>query len=88
MTKAKNKGTQYTIRNVPERVDEALRRLAVREGTSLNTAVLDAIEAGAGVDEGGVRRHDLDELAGTWVRDDAFDKVQETFEAIDEGLWT
>jgi len=81
------KGIQYTIRNVSERVDGALRKLAVREGASLNAVALEALEAGAGVDEKCVRNHDLDELAGTWVQDDASDKAMETFEEIDEDLW-
>ena len=81
------KNIQYTIRNVPESVDCALRKLAVREGTSLNTVTLDALRARSGVDSDIIRHHDLDELAGTWVQDDAFDKAIEAFEAIDEELW-
>jgi len=82
----KKKRVQYTIRNVPETVDEALRKLAVRDGASLNQAALAALKAGAGVEEG-VRHHDVDALAGTWVRDEAFDEAQAVFEAIDEELW-
>jgi len=81
------KRIQYTIRNVSEKVDDALRRLAVRESASLNTVALEALEVGAGVEEQSVRHHDLDELAGTWVQDDAFDKVIEAFEVVDEDLW-
>ncbi len=81
------KRVQYTIRNVCEKTDEALRRNAVREGTSLNTAALEALEAGAGVGEQSIRYHDLDDLAGTWVQDDAFDQAMEAFEKVDEDLW-
>lgn len=81
------KGIQYTIRNVPERVDGALRKLAVREGASLNSVAREALEAGAGVKEEPVKHHDLDALAGTWVQDDAFDKGVEAFEVVDEDLW-
>lgn len=81
------KGIQYTIRNVPEKVDEVLRRLAVREGESLNASALAALKAGAGVAENAVRHHDLDMLAGSWVQDDRFDQAQKAFESIDADLW-
>src|SRR4051812_35792749 len=43
---ADNAGMQYTIRNVPKRVDEALRRQAKEEGRSLNGVVIDALSNG------------------------------------------
>lgn len=76
-------GIQYTIRKVPKVVDAALRGLAVREGASLNTVALDALRAGSGTAAGDLRHHDLDQLAGTWVADPAFDKALKAFEAID-----
>lgn len=82
-----DKGIQYTIRNVPRKTDEALRKMAVREGGSLNAAALEALQAGAGIGEDSVRYHDLDELAGTWVKDPAFDKAQKAFQSIDPELW-
>jgi len=82
------KATQYTIRQVPEDVDEALRKWAVREGASINAVALQALKTGAGVGQESPRYHDLDALAGTWVQDEAFDKAVEVFEKIDEGLWT
>jgi hypothetical protein len=83
----KKTGVQYTIRQVPETIDDALRKLAVREGTSLNAVALGALRAGSGTDTGELRFHDLDNLAGTWVTDPAFDKAVEAFKTIDEGLW-
>jgi hypothetical protein len=77
---------QYTLRNVPVAVDDALRKQAVREGASLNAAALDALKAGAGVEEDGVRFHDLDTLSGTWVNDEAFDAAQRPFNAIEDAL--
>jgi hypothetical protein len=82
-----SKDIQYTIRNVSKSVDGALRRLAVREGASLNAVALEALKAGAGVEECGVRYHDLDALVGTWVQDDVFDKAIEAFESIDKDIW-
>jgi len=78
---------QYTIRQVPKSVDEALRKIAVREGASLNTVAVAALRTGSGADAYAVRHHDLDSLAGTWVADPAFDKAVEAFTAIDEGFW-
>ena len=77
---------QYTIRDVPKPVDDALRRLAVREGASLNRIALQALEAASGA-ASGARHHDLDELAGTWVRDPAFDRAVAAFDRADERLW-
>lgn len=78
---------QYTIRRIPERVDEVARRRAKREHKSLNTVLLDALQAGLGL--GGEERvyHDLDDLAGCWIDDPEFDRAMEAFEAIDEDLW-
>ena len=67
------KTLQYTIRNVPDSVDRALRSMAVREGRSTGGTE--------------VRYHDLDELAGSWVEDKAFDEAIEAFEQIDERMW-
>jgi len=67
---------QYTIRNVPDNVDGILRKLAIREGCSLNAVALQALKTEAGIDPDSVHRyHDLDNLAGTWVQDDSFGKA-------------
>lgn len=79
--------SQYTIRQVPADIDRALRKRAAQGSKSLNAAVLEALRTGSGADSVGVRRHDLDALAGTWVADPAFDKAMEAFEAIDKDLW-
>src|SRR6185436_4502330 len=81
-------GVQYTVRNVPRRVDAALRRKAAEEGKSLNEVLRQAVirEAGLAGDE---RRtyHDLDHLAGTWVEDPDFDAAIAAQDVIDESLW-
>jgi plasmid stability protein len=83
----KEKSRQYTIRQIPEDVDRALRKWSAREGISLNEAAVEAMRAGSGAGGHEVRFHDLDQLAGTWVADPAFDKAQEAFEVIDKDLW-
>ncbi|MDB5039247.1 MAG: hypothetical protein JWQ35_2775 [Bacteriovoracaceae bacterium] len=51
---------QYTIRNVPERVDLILKRKAKREGRSLNDIALEALSEGSG--DRPTRRADMDFL--------------------------
>jgi hypothetical protein len=54
-------------------VDRALRQKSKQSGKSLNAVALDALAKGLGLSEKRPVYHDLDELAGTWVEDPAFD---------------
>ena len=58
---------QYTIRNVPDLLDEALRRSAREQGKSLNRVAIEALARGAGLMEQ-FRRRDLSDIAGTWKK--------------------
>ena len=78
---------QYTIRNIPKRVDQALRRKARAEGKSLNQAAIDALKQGAGLAEQPAEHRDLDFLVGTWVEDAEFDKAIEAQDQIDPEKW-
>jgi hypothetical protein len=78
---------QYTIRNVPGTLDEALRRAAREQGKSLNEVAIEALARGAGVSEERSRRRDLSDIAGTWRKDPAFDNALATQDTIDEELW-
>ena len=68
---------QYTIRNIPKKLDNALRKRAKEQNKSLNQVALEVLAAGAGLENGQepVRHHDLDFLIGTWVEDPEFDKM-------------
>ena len=79
--------TQHTIRGMPPRVDEALRRKARQEGMSLNRTAIAALAQGLGVADERRVHHDLDDLAGTWVEDPAFDKAIESMDQVDPELW-
>lgn len=81
------KTRQYTIRRVPEQVDQLIRRQVKITRKSLNTVLLDILKRGVGAGKRPVEYHDLDELAGTWVDDPDFDTAMEAFESIDEELW-
>jgi plasmid stability protein len=78
---------QYTIRNVPDLLDEALRRSAREQGKSLNEVAIEALARGAGLSEQRSRQRDLSDVAGTWRKDPAFDAALAAQDAIDEELW-
>jgi hypothetical protein len=81
------KRLQYTVRDIPEQVDRALRRKAGEEGKSLNEVLRDALIREAGVVEPSPRYTDLDALAGTWVDDPGFDATLRAQDQVDESLW-
>jgi len=78
---------QYTIRNVPDILDEALRRSAREQGKSLNEVAIEALARGAGVTGERSRQRDLNDIAGTWRKDPAFDSARDAQDTIDEEMW-
>lgn len=78
---------QYTIRNVPEILDEILRRYAREQGKSLNEVAIQALARGAGLGEKRFRQRDLGEIAGSWRKDPAFDRALAEQDSIDPELW-
>ena len=78
---------QYTIRQIPEKVDEALRYKAKIEGRSLNEVVVEALTHGIGLSETKTEFHDLDHLAGTWKEDPKFDEAIRDQDQIDPDIW-
>jgi plasmid stability protein len=78
---------QYTIRNIPENLDDALRREARERGKSLNEVVIEALARGAGVSGERRRQRDLSDIAGTWREDPAFDRAVADQDTIDEEMW-
>jgi len=78
---------QYTIRNVPDTLDEALRKVARARGKSLNEVAIEALARGAGVTGEGRRQRDLRDIAGTWRKDSAFDRALAAQDTIDEEMW-
>ena len=84
---AYNRCMQYTIRNVPGTLDEALRRAARERGKSLNEVAIEALARGAGVTGERSRQRDLGDIAGTWRNDPAFDSALAAQDSIDEEIW-
>jgi len=78
---------QYTIRNIPDPLDAALRRSAREQGKSLNDVAIEALARGAGLSEPRCRHRDLSDMARTWHKDPAFDRALEEQDAIDTELW-
>jgi plasmid stability protein len=78
---------QYTIRNVPGTLDEALRRAARERGKSLNDIAIEALARGAGVTGDRRPQRDLSDVAGTWRNDPAFDSALAAQDSIDEDIW-
>jgi hypothetical protein len=78
---------QYTIRRVTSRLDHLLRERAAQYGVSLNEAALSALSRGLGAEDEAMVQHDLDDLIGTWVQDDEFDRAMEEMDRVDADLW-
>jgi hypothetical protein len=78
---------QYTIRGIPESLDAALRERARVAGKSLNEVTIEALVEAAGVSGAPRQRRNLDDIAGTWKADKAFDEAIAAQDEIDEDLW-
>ena len=79
-----------TLRNLPPHVATAISRRARERRTSLTKAVISLLEDGLGVREAvGPRYHDLDDLAGSWAREEAatFEEALREQRAIDQDVW-
>lgn len=79
---------QYTIRNVPKNLDQALRRQAHRENKSLNQVVLEALMRALGLMDEPVRHRDLSDVGGTWVDDPETERALAEQRRVDPDLWT
>jgi plasmid stability protein len=78
---------QYTLRNVPDGLDAALRRRAREESKSLNEFALEALARGVGYSEEVVRQRELQDLAGRWEEDPEFDQAISDQDTVDPDLW-
>lgn len=83
---------QLTVRGLGDELVRAIRRLANRDGTSLNRAAVKLMRRGAGLDDGqgaDAVGSSLDHLIGTWsdAEADEFEQALRDFETIDAGMW-
>jgi len=80
-------GVQYTLRDIPRRLDDALRQRAKDEGKSLNQVTIEALLRAFGLLGAPVRQRDLSAVAGSWQQDPDFDAALEDQHRIDPELW-
>ena len=79
--------TQYTLRTVPDSIDQAIRKRASLEARSINSVALEALGRGLEMDESGLEYTDLDALIGSWQEDPDFDEAVADFGRVDEDAW-
>jgi len=81
-----------SLRGIDDEVAHRLKDEAQRQGTSVNSLILQLVRKGVGLQATVPRRpvyHDLDSLAGTWNAEEAsafLDSISD-FEQVDPGLW-
>ncbi len=80
-------GMQYTLRNIPDPLDAALRERARRERKSLNQVAVEALMAAAGLVGAPIRQRDLSDVVGSWVEDPAIDAALEEQRQVDPEMW-
>lgn len=71
---------QYTIRNMPELVDQYLRRRAKQSGRSLNQTIIDELSERAGITENGKPQsllESLDWFIGSGMDTDVLEALKE-----------
>lgn len=84
---------QITLRSIPDEVEKSVRKEAERKGVSLNKAIIALLERSVGTKtlekKKRVVYHDLDHLAGLWLREEAasFDKTLKAQRKVDAELW-
>jgi hypothetical protein len=83
--------TAITLRNIPPKLQEIIRKRACAYGLSLNKTVLRMLEEASG--QGTKSRelhHDLDHLAGTWSDEEAaaFEAALAEQRSVDPELWS
>jgi hypothetical protein len=84
----KLKAHQYTVRQVSPRLHRALLAKAALRGVSLNTLVVQALEAEVGLEAGPKTYHDLDDLFGPWVQGEAVDRALHEQRRVDPKDWS
>lgn len=80
-----------TLRNLPPQLDRTIRQRAKKKGVSVNKVVISLLQDHLGEsDRKPVHRyHDLDELAGSWSKQEAaaFERTLARQRGIDPEMW-
>ena len=78
---------QYTLRQIPPALDQALRRKSRKEGKSLNETALEVIHTGLALNGDRIEHRDLNFMVGSWVEELAFDEAIRAQDVVDPKLW-
>ena len=78
---------QYTLRNVPDSLDSAIREECRRQGKSLNRVTLEALCRAFGLGGTTEKQRDLSDIAGTWEEDAEVEAALADQRRVDPDLW-
>lgn len=80
---------QMTLRQIPDRVEDRIRKLSAKNNESINKTTLKLLMKATGCDSSKRKKRDLAKLAGTWSTKDAreFEETVKIFDQVDEELW-
>ena len=78
---------QYTLRQIPQALDEALRKKSRQDGKSLNQTAIEVLQTGLSLHGNSIRHRDLDFMVGSWVEDPSFDEAIRSQDRVDAKLW-
>jgi hypothetical protein len=78
---------QYTLRQIPPALDEALRTKSRQDGKSINQTAIELLHSGLALTGDSIKHRDLDFMAGSWVEDPAFDEAIGAQDRVDPKLW-
>ena len=78
---------QYTLRQIPSALDEALRRKSRRDGISLNQTAIQVLHTGLALNGDSILYRDLEFMVGSWVEDTSFDEAIRSQDQVDPKMW-
>jgi hypothetical protein len=80
-----------TLRGIDDELAKSLERTAKQEHDSMNAVILRLLRDKLGLPKSKFKEvhHDLDDLAGTWTKDETreFDDVVRELSQVDEEMW-
>lgn len=77
----------YTISDIPEDLEKALRQKAANEGRTLSEVSLEALRRGVAAGEGTEKRRDLRDIVGSWAADPETDQALADQRGVDPTVW-
>ena len=80
---------QITLRQLPEKLDREIRKLAKKSDMSLNRTIIALLHKALNIPEQSNKKRDLSDLAGRWSEGEAeeFETNIKLFEEIDPQMW-